>query len=224
MGKNREHSNRKPTKSEIFNKLKDKDKLAYEDIQELVEYLVLTNSYKYTFDGFGPEDIAQEIRKKCFLLIEKWNKDKAQQSGNPIWWFGRSIQNHLRNLRRDNNIKNPNYDSETKTAKAMYSLESNSIDASILNENADFLLMSEEVRDHLNPKHRKYYDKMINDFSTQGIPISAKKKIFDVIREVIGEKEFKNQVTSYKTTGYAISSDRMGNLQDIWVELEPSGV
>lgn len=205
------------SKSEAFKKLRDQSNLVYDDIQELVEYLVETNAYKYTFDGFSTDDIGQEIRKKCFLLLEKWNNKKGE--GNPIWFFGLSVQNHLKNLHRDHNIKNPNYNPEDKFhTKSLNVFDIGSSNASAGDENLEFAIMSQEVREKLNPKYVKYYDQMMETFSTRDIPVSAKKKIFQKMRDVMGE-EGPIEKMNFSSQASYISSPKV-NIQHLNV---PSG-
>jgi len=197
---------RKKSNSEKFKKLRNNPNLKYEDIQDLVEYLVETNSYKYTFDGFAVEDIAQEIRKKCFLLLDKWNNKKGE--GNPIWFFGLSIQNHLKNLRRDHNIKNPNYNPNDKFhTKSMNSLDISDINIGFEDYDIDFSMMSNEVRDKLSPKYTKYYDEMMETFSTKGMPQSIKKKIFKKMKDVMGELGPEDKMNFKARASYIICSD-----------------
>lgn len=178
--------------SEKFKGLKFKDIISYDDIHDLVEYLVKTNAYKYTFDGFDVEDIGQEIRKKAFLLLEKWNNKRAK--GNPIWFFGVSVQNHLKNLRRDNNIRNPNYDPENKlNTKGMCNIDDSEIGDIFTYEDYDFQIMSDEVRERLkgDKKLLSYYDDIMQNISAKSIPQYIKIKIFDIMKDVIGDFDTK---------------------------------
>lgn len=215
----------KKTKSEIFNKLKDKTDLTYSDIHDLVEYLVETNAYKYTFDGFTSDDIGQEIRKKCFLLLNKWNGDKAKQSGNPVWFFGVSIQNHLKNLRRDNSIKSPNYNPDEKfQIKAVASLNDSAVDIGIIDNNIDFYIMSDEVRERLNKIHRKHYDKMIESLSIRGIPSNIRTKIFDVMKEVMGEDESEISMNFSQKRIYSVPPQKRKDEDLLCYQLQASGM
>ncbi len=187
---NNQKPNKKPAKknqSQKFNKLKEKPVLTYADIEEMVEYLVVTNQFKYRFDGFTDSDIAQEIRQKCFLLLEKWNNNRPE--GNPIWFFGKSIQNHLKNLKRNHNLKNPNHNPKDKfNTRPLLSLDYKKLKHNQSTENnMDWEMMSEEVRSRLTTTQRRYYDNMIKNWSTARIPTLIKKKISDVMENIMGE-------------------------------------
>lgn len=83
---------------------KKKGEVTYEDIQEIVEYLVKTKSYSYQFDCWEPDDIAQEIRIICLTKLEKFDPEKTQ----PDKWqnfFGRCVDRALMNLKRDNYVR-----------------------------------------------------------------------------------------------------------------------
>ena len=80
---------------------KKKGEVTYDDIEEIVEYLVRTKSRSYSFDCYEPADIAQEIRIICMLKLDKFDPEKVQ----PDKWqnfFGRCVDNGLKNLKRDN--------------------------------------------------------------------------------------------------------------------------
>ena len=78
---------------------------SYEDIEDIVEYLVKVKSRFYSFDCYTEEDIAQEIRIICFRALEKF--DPAKVGGRDKWqnFFGRCVDNGLKNLKRDNYIR-----------------------------------------------------------------------------------------------------------------------
>jgi DNA-directed RNA polymerase specialized sigma24 family protein len=83
---------------------KKKGEVTYDDIQDIVEYLVKTKSRSYAFDCYSYEDIAQEIRIICLKKIEKFDPEKT----DPEKWqnfFGRCVDNGLKNLKRDNYIR-----------------------------------------------------------------------------------------------------------------------
>ena len=83
---------------------KKKGDVSYEDIEEIVEYLVRTKSRSYSFDCFAPDDIAQEIRIICLLKLNKFDPEKTE----PEKWqnfFGRCVDNGLKNLKRDNYVR-----------------------------------------------------------------------------------------------------------------------
>ncbi len=176
----------KKNKSEIYNKLKDKSELAYDDISDLVEYLIVTNVKKYTFDGFTEDDIAQEIRTKCFKLLTKWNNKRS--TGNPIWFFAVAIRNYLYNLRRNHSRKNPNYNPKDKFhTPSMFCLDSENIEFAEIFQDNEYDLLNEEIINKLTIKQRKYYHQMLKDMSLKGIPTSIKRKIIEAMKDVLGE-------------------------------------
>lgn len=81
-----------------------KHNLNYEDIEDIVEYLVRTKSSSYSFDCYTPEDIAQEIRIICFRSLEKLDPDRVKD-GKLQNFFGRCVDNGLKNLKRDNYVR-----------------------------------------------------------------------------------------------------------------------
>jgi len=86
-------------------KKKIKSKTTYSDISDIVEYLVNTKSRTYTFDCWTHEDIAQEIRIICFKALAHFDVSRVE----PDKWknfFGRCVDNGLKNLKRDNYIRN----------------------------------------------------------------------------------------------------------------------
>jgi len=81
-----------------------KVKISYDDIVDIVEYLVRTKSYSYSFGCWTPEDIGQEIRIICFKAIEHFDSTRVE----PDRWknfFGRCVDNSLKNLKRDNYLR-----------------------------------------------------------------------------------------------------------------------
>ena len=92
----------KITKTEKIEKDRPAD---YKDIEDIVEYLVKVKSRFYAFDVYTDEDIAQEIRIICFKALEKFDPDKV--GGRDKWqnFFGRCVDNGLKNLKRDNYIR-----------------------------------------------------------------------------------------------------------------------
>ena len=87
------------TKSELVKK-----RIKYEDIEDIVEYLVRTKSYSYSFGSWAPEDIAQEIRLICFQKIKHFDPTRVDKDR---WknFFGRCVDNALKNLKRDNYLR-----------------------------------------------------------------------------------------------------------------------
>jgi len=87
-----------------MDKNKKKHNLTYDDIEEIVEYLVKTKAYGYTFDCYSADDIAQEIRIICLTKLPKFDPEKTE----PDKWqnfFGRCVDNGLKNLKRDNYVR-----------------------------------------------------------------------------------------------------------------------
>jgi hypothetical protein len=76
----------------------------YKDIEEIVEYLVASKSKGYAFDVFGPDDIGQEIRIICFKALNHFDTARIERDR---WtnFFGRCVDNGLKNLKRDNYIR-----------------------------------------------------------------------------------------------------------------------
>lgn len=78
--------------------------LEYEDIHDIVEYLVRTKSSGYAFDCFTSEDIGQEIRIICYRALDKLDLERVKD-GKLQNFFGRCVDNGLKNLKRDNYIR-----------------------------------------------------------------------------------------------------------------------
>lgn len=78
--------------------------LTYEDIEDIVEYLVRTKCYNYSFDCFEPADIAQEIRIICLKALKHFDVNRVEEDK---WknFFGRCVDNGLKNLKRDRYIR-----------------------------------------------------------------------------------------------------------------------
>jgi hypothetical protein len=81
-----------------------KGELKYSDIEDIIEYLVATKSHSFSFDVFGADDIAQEIRIICYRALQHFD---ANRVGKDRWtnFFGRCVDNGLKNLKRDNYIR-----------------------------------------------------------------------------------------------------------------------
>lgn len=75
--------------------------ITYNDISEIVEYLVKVKSSNYTFDCFAIDDIGQEIRLICFKALSHFDVSKVAKE-KWVNFFGRCIDNGLKNLKRDN--------------------------------------------------------------------------------------------------------------------------
>ena len=78
--------------------------LKYDDIKDIVEYLVRTKSSGYAFDCYTREDIAQEIRIICYRSLNKLDPDRVKD-GKLQNFFGRCVDNGLKNLKRDNYVR-----------------------------------------------------------------------------------------------------------------------
>lgn len=77
--------------------------LTYDDIAEIVEYLVRTKCYQNTFDCYDSEDISQEIRLICLKALEHFDVSRVKMK--LVNFFGRCVDNALKNLKRDNYIR-----------------------------------------------------------------------------------------------------------------------
>lgn len=78
-------------------------KPTYNDIEDIVEYLVRTKCRNYTFECFDKDDIAQEIRMLCLKALPKL--DTARPRDKWVNFFGRSVDNGLKNLKRDRYVR-----------------------------------------------------------------------------------------------------------------------
>jgi len=85
-------------------KIIPKHNLTYADVEHVVEYLVKSKAYGYTFDCYAADDIAQEIRIICFNALPKFDPDKVKD-GKLQNFFGRCVDNGLKNLKRDNYVR-----------------------------------------------------------------------------------------------------------------------
>ena len=92
------------TKKEKTTK-KEKVKLSYSDIEDIVEYLVKVKAYKYTFDCWDMEDIGQEIRIICLNALPKYDHDRNTGERGILNYFGSCVDNRLKNLKRDKYIR-----------------------------------------------------------------------------------------------------------------------
>jgi len=81
------------------------NKLSWEEIEPIVEYLVKVKAHEYTFDCWDVEDIGQEIRIICFNALEKFEQSRAVDVKQITNYFGRCVDNRLKNLRRDKYIR-----------------------------------------------------------------------------------------------------------------------
>jgi hypothetical protein len=78
--------------------------LDYADIEEIVEYLVKVKAPVHTFDCFSEDDIGQEIRLICFKALNHFDMSRVKQD-KLVNFFGRCVDNALKNLKRDNYIR-----------------------------------------------------------------------------------------------------------------------
>jgi hypothetical protein len=78
--------------------------IKYSDIEDIVEYLVSTKSHSFSFDVYGADDIGQEIRIICFKALQHFDTARIEKER---WtnFFGRCVDNGLKNLKRDNYIR-----------------------------------------------------------------------------------------------------------------------
>lgn len=82
-----------------------KNKLKYNDIEPIVEYLVRVKSSHHTFDCWDSEDIAQEIRIICLNAMPEFDQSKSSDEKGLLNYLGRSVDNRLQNLKRDNYVR-----------------------------------------------------------------------------------------------------------------------
>lgn len=77
--------------------------VTYEDVEDIVEFLVSTKSHRFTFDCYTYDDIAQEIRIICFQRLGKLDTSRPREK----WanWFGTCVDRALFNLKRDKYIR-----------------------------------------------------------------------------------------------------------------------
>jgi len=66
---------------------------------------VKVKSRDNTFDCWDAEDIAQEIRIICLHALDKFKPEKAECPEKIKNYFGRCVDNRLKNLRRDRYIR-----------------------------------------------------------------------------------------------------------------------
>ena len=79
--------------------------LTYKDIEPIVEYLVKVKARDNTFDCWDADDVAQEIRIICLNAIPHFDSEKVDDYKGVVNYFGRCVDNRLRNLKRDNYIR-----------------------------------------------------------------------------------------------------------------------
>ena len=82
-----------------------KQSLTYKDIEPIVEYLVKVKARDNTFDCWDTEDIAQEIRIICLYALDSFEPSRGKDHKTIVNYFGRCVDNRLRNLKRDRYIR-----------------------------------------------------------------------------------------------------------------------
>jgi hypothetical protein len=129
-----------------------KHSLTYEDIEEIVEYLVKTKSYGYTFDCYTTEDIAQEIRIICFNALGKLDPERVKD-GKLQNFFGRCVDNGLKNLKRDNYVR-----ASSPYRKKFYALDENDNSEEAQEIRAKFAHHQKGVKRKLSIRHASPID------------------------------------------------------------------
>jgi DNA-directed RNA polymerase specialized sigma24 family protein len=82
-----------------------KRKLTYHDISPIVEYVAAVKSSKFGEIGiYSADDVAQEIRAKCYRILHKFNP----KEGTAFNFFGSCADNMLRDLRRKHTLRKTN--------------------------------------------------------------------------------------------------------------------
>jgi hypothetical protein len=71
---------------------------AYKDAESIIEDLVKIKSYKYRRCYYGADDIAQEIRIKCWQILDTFDEKKGKSLKS---YLNVCTENFLRNLIRD---------------------------------------------------------------------------------------------------------------------------
>lgn len=84
---------------------KSSNKLTYEDIEDIVEYLVRAKARDNVFDCWDADDIAQEIRIICLKALDSFEPEKAMDRKTIINYFGTCVDTRLKNVKRDNYIR-----------------------------------------------------------------------------------------------------------------------
>lgn len=92
----------------------------YSSVSGTIERVILSRVYKNHIPDIPAEDLAQEIRMKCFLAIDKFDETKI--GPNPFSYFAAVADNHLYNLKRGTWVPNnppclrcPCWDKKKKT-------------------------------------------------------------------------------------------------------------
>jgi hypothetical protein len=80
-------------------------KLTYLDISPIIEYVAAVKCAKFGGVGiYSPDDVAQEIRVKCYRILHKFNPAE----GSAFNFFGSCADNMLRDLRRRHTLRKTN--------------------------------------------------------------------------------------------------------------------
>lgn len=92
-------------KEKIYD-LADNGELEYEDVSDLIEYLIKAKSEKInqTIGAYDKDDIEQELRIKCFRVIKRYSSDKGDISN----FLGVCIDNALIDLMRKHTLRKSN--------------------------------------------------------------------------------------------------------------------
>ena len=135
-----------------MDKKKKKPNLTYNDIEEIVEYLVKTKAYGYQFDCYTTDDIAQEIRIICLNALAKLDPEKVKD-GKMQNFFGRCVDNGLKNLKRDNYVR-----ASTPYRKKFHNLDENDKSEEAEEIREKFAHHQTGVKRKLNIRHAKPID------------------------------------------------------------------
>ena len=99
MNEHVEHEERR------LRKIIQKRKLTYRDIEPIVEYVAAVKCAKFgTIGIYNREDVAQEIRAKCYKILERFDP----KEGTAFNFFGSCADNLLRDLRRKHTLRKTN--------------------------------------------------------------------------------------------------------------------
>jgi hypothetical protein len=130
-----------------------KNKLNYNDIEPIVEYLVKVKSNHHTFDCWDVEDIAQEIRIICLNAMPEFDQSKSVDEKGLLNYLGRSVDNRLQNLKRDNYVRyNQKYENSSITADDQ--------------DYSKYKKYKENLQSKLNIKHPVNIDGLLNSPGT----------------------------------------------------------
>jgi hypothetical protein len=231
-------SNRKKTKKKKKSKKAEKPEIdvknmsddeLWEIVGPIAEELIKMKASKNTFVGFDYDDIAQEIRAKCFLEMRKIDTLK----GDPKKFLNVVTERSLFNLKRDNFVqyippclKCKYFDSRMKATESDWCTASFSPEGCkdwngyMLNYNSkikikaassydrdsgdfentskydfkkepgkddkrfEFIDLDSSILDILPPELIPHY-KTIRDGNPKRVPIKIRRKIQDIVREIL---------------------------------------